>query len=91
MTLAVTLTVDELRALVREEVQRVRGPAIASAPAPEVMTRRQVAELLQVHEQVVGRYVRERGLPGSKIADGEWRFLRSEVLAWVRAQRKEVG
>jgi excisionase family DNA binding protein len=82
--LAVTLTIDELRALVREESRG--GPSSAVVDAPEVMTREQVAKLLQVHPNVVGRYIRSEGLPARKLGN-EWRLLRSEVLGWL--DRKE--
>lgn len=49
------------------------------------MTRAQVAELLQVHPVVVGRYVRSRGLPAHRLGR-EYRFLRPEVIAWVQSQ-----
>ncbi|MBV9945476.1 MAG: helix-turn-helix domain-containing protein, partial [Myxococcales bacterium] len=81
--LALALTVDELRALIREEVSAVAGPPGTADAAPEVMTREQAAKLLQVHPQVVGRYIRKEGLPATKIAGGEWRLLRKDVLAWV--------
>lgn len=79
MTLAVTLTVDELRALVREEVRK----AVPSGPAAaEILTTAQVALLLDVHAKVVGRYIKEHGLPVHRVG-GEYRFLRAEVMAWV--------
>jgi excisionase family DNA binding protein len=86
--LAVTLTVDELRKLVREEVQRASGPSIAST-APEVMTRADVAKLLQVHPNVVGRYIREQGLPAARLG-GEWRFLRADIIAWLAARKERA-
>lgn len=84
-TLAVTLTVDELRTLVREEVQRASGPSIAST-SPEVLTREDAARLLQVHANVIGRYILKHGLPAAKIG-GEWRLLRQDVIAWVAGQK----
>lgn len=54
--------------------------------ASEVLTTAQVADLLQVHVKVVGRYVRTRGLPAHRIGR-EYRFLKSEVIAWI-AERK---
>ena len=46
-----------------------------------LLTCREVAELLHVHPKQVYRLLK-RGLPGRRVG-GEWRFQRSEVLAWV--------
>ncbi len=48
---------------------------------PELLTTRQVADLLQVHPKHVYRLLR-RGLPGRRVG-GEWRFERREVLDWT--------
>ena len=54
------------------------------APAPEVLTVEQAAELLQTDPEAV-RVLADAGeLPGRKIGD-EWRFLRRAVLAWLGA------
>lgn len=82
--LLVHLTADELRAIVREELRAVASPSVSTDR--EVLTRAQVAELLQVHPNVIPRYVRALGLPSHKTG-GEYRFLRSEVMAWIQ-QRK---
>lgn len=84
--LAVTLTVEELRALVREAVIEAVGPRKAT----EMMTREAVAELLDVHPRVVATYVRKRGLPGVQIGR-TWRFVRAEVVAWIEAQGVKPG
>lgn len=81
---AYTLTIEQLRALVREEV-RAAGSGPVTASAPEVLTREQAAKLLDVHPNVISRYVRDLGLPAHRVG-GEWRLLRSEVLAWVASR-----
>lgn len=82
---AFTLTVDDLEALVSRKVREVVGE-LETRLANEIMTRAQVAELLQVHPVVVGRYVKKKGLPARKIGS-EWRFKRSEVLRWLDKQK----
>jgi hypothetical protein len=86
--LAVTLTVDELRALVlnatREAVAHVQAH-----PAREVMTLTQCAEFLERHPKVVTQLVREKGLPAHYISEREPRFMRAEVIAWLMAQPTE--
>jgi excisionase family DNA binding protein len=49
----------------------------------DVLTRGQVAELLDVCAESVSKLVRDDGLPCKRISK-EYRFLRSEVLAWLR-------
>jgi excisionase family DNA binding protein len=51
----------------------------------DLLTTRQVADLLQVHPKHVYRLLR-RGLPGRKVG-GEWRFHRESVLAWAGSPR----
>lgn len=81
--LAVTLTVDELRSLVRDEVRRELGILKASDESADVLTREQAAKLLHVEAHTVTRWVKARGLPGHRLAGGEWRFRRSALLRWL--------
>jgi excisionase family DNA binding protein len=52
------------------------------APAAEVLTIEQAAELLQTDADAVRALADAGELPGRKISD-EWRFLRRAVLAWL--------
>ena len=54
------------------------------APALEVLTVEQAAELLQTDPEAVRTLADAGELPGRKIGD-EWRFLRRAVLAWLGA------
>lgn len=81
----VLLTPDELRALVRDAVRQEIGAHDQVAAIPDVLTREQVADLLQIHKNVVSRYIRDKGLPTHRIG-GEYRFRRNEVLAWLERQ-----
>jgi excisionase family DNA binding protein len=49
---------------------------------PEVMTRADVAELLQADEASVEKLADNGELPGRRIGD-EWRFARRAVLDWL--------
>ncbi len=80
----VLVTPEQLKALVREAVREDRE-CQGHAALPEVLTREQAAELLQLHPQVVVRYVHEKGLPGAKIGP-EWRFRRTALLQWLDTQ-----
>src|SRR5690348_3284256 len=78
--LALTLTVEQLRELVRKAVREELTHRTQDAPA--VLTLEQAAKLLDMHPKVVVKYARTGGLPSHKIGP-EWRFLRSELIGWV--------
>jgi excisionase family DNA binding protein len=81
--LLVTLTVTELRGLVRDEI----AAAIARlAEVREVLTLEQAAELLQLNPQVLAKNAEKMGVPSHKIGP-QWRFIRSELLAWLAGKR----
>jgi excisionase family DNA binding protein len=52
------------------------------APAPEVLTSEQAAELLAVEPAALLELAEQGELPGRQIG-GEWRFSRSALLAWL--------
>lgn len=86
---------SELRAM-RSEVMRLgdlltgRVPAGAAAQ-DEVLTRSQAAKLLRVCSESVSKLVRDEGLPCKRVGK-EYRFLRSEMLAWLAARgAREMG
>lgn len=54
----------------------------------DILTTVQAAELLHVHPKVVGAYVRKRALPAHRIGR-EYRFLREEIVAWVKSHGTE--
>jgi hypothetical protein len=86
--LAVTLTVEQLGALVAERVRAelARMPLVVP---PEVMTLEETAALLKRHPKIVTRLTREAGLPVRYISAREPRFKRSEVLAWLDSLPRE--
>jgi len=56
------------------------------SPEPSVLTVGQLAELLQVDEDVVVGLARAGGLPGRRLGE-QWRFSRSAVLEWLGAEQ----
>lgn len=75
---------SELRAM-RSEVSSMRDLLIELGQAPandEVLTRKQAAELLRVCIESITKLVRDEGLPCKRVGK-EYRFLRSQVLAWL--------
>jgi excisionase family DNA binding protein len=51
----------------------------------EVLSPAEVAEVLQVDEEIVTKLAEEGDLPGRKIGE-EWRFSRTAVLEWLGAE-----
>jgi len=57
---------------------------------PEILTTAMAAEMLHVHVEYLRRMVREERIPAHRFPGGrEIRFLRDELLEWVRAQPGE--
>jgi excisionase family DNA binding protein len=83
MSAVVVLTPAELEALVERAVRRIVEPP--SSSDPEVLTREQAAELLQVNPHTIPRLVKN-GLPAHRLG-AQWRFRRSELLAWLARAR----
>lgn len=82
-TVLLSLSLDELRSIVRDAV---RAEIESHASERDVMTAKQVAEMLNTHPVVVRRYVRTRDLPANKIGTS-YRFKRADVLEWLEKQK----
>lgn len=54
------------------------------------LTVRDVAELLDISEKTVYRWIEERKLPGYRLS-GQYRFHRAELLEWATANRIHVS
>ena len=83
--LAVTLTVDQLDALIEKAVDR----AIAKRGLPgddPWLTRAEAAVVLGCVPDVVSKRVKYHGLIGHKNGR-DWRFRKSELDAWLSARR----
>ena len=54
---------------------------------PPIMTAVQAAEFLSVHPEYLRQMVRDERVPAHKIPGGRgWRFLREELVDWMRKQ-----
>ena len=65
------------------------GVSAATSPSsyPEILTTAMASEMLHVHVEYLRRMVREGRIPAHRFPEGrEIRFLRDELLAWVKAQ-----
>jgi len=82
MTLAVTLTIEELSELVRDQL-RAELERVKLGSAKEVLTLSEAAEFLDRHPKKVMELVRAKRLPAHYISEREPRFKRSELLGWL--------
>jgi excisionase family DNA binding protein len=55
----------------------------------EILTIREVAELLKINEKTAYKLAAESKLPGFRVG-GAWRFKRSTINAWIDAQSAPV-
>ena len=58
-------------------------------PSNEVLTIHDVASLLKVGEKTAYTMAQSGDLPGFKVR-GQWRFLRSDLDAWIREQVEQA-
>lgn len=57
---------------------------------PDVLTIREVADLLRIGEKTAYTLVQNRELPGFKVG-GQWRFRRSDIEAWIERQTRPAS
>jgi hypothetical protein len=80
--LAVTLTVEQLSELVREQL-RVELERMPHGNVKEVFNLTEAAAFLDRHPKKVMELVRDKLLPAHFISEREPRFKRTELLAWL--------
>jgi excisionase family DNA binding protein len=56
--------------------------------ADEILTIREVAELLKINEKTAYKLTSAGKIPGFKVG-GSWRFERREIGNWIRRQVEE--
>lgn len=61
---------------------------VDSAKAREIMSLREVAELLRCNRSTIYRMLKRQEIPGFKVG-GDWRFARSEIEAWIARRTAE--
>ncbi|MEN5247285.1 helix-turn-helix domain-containing protein [Brucella pseudintermedia] len=54
----------------------------------EILTVREVAELLKINEKTAYKLAAQGKLPGFKVG-GSWRFERTEIAAWIKRKVEE--
>ena len=56
--------------------------------ADEILTIREVAELLKLNEKTAYKLASTGKIPGFK-ADGSWRFARQAIASWIKRKVEE--
>ncbi|GER06666.1 DNA-binding protein [Iodidimonas muriae] len=51
----------------------------------QILTIREVAQLLKINEKTAYKLAAERKIPGFKVG-GSWRFDREEISQWIKRQ-----
>jgi excisionase family DNA binding protein len=54
-----------------------------------LLTVRELAECLRVHENTIYRLLRKHGLPAFRVGGG-WRFNRETIERWMRQQQDPI-
>lgn len=54
--------------------------------AKEVMNTEEAAEFLGLAPFTIRKYARKGIIPGKKVGGKEWRFVKADLLAWLREQ-----
>lgn len=85
--------IDSLRAVVRSELANYVPPMPEGSDLPELLTRRQTAETLQVslttlHDWSLDRHDRPAVLIPQKLNGGRVRYKRADVLALLKESRR---
>lgn len=82
----ITCSLDDLRALFREELQAAK----VMTPADEYMLLADVATLVKVHPRTIRNWIKSKRFPHYYPGDGpELRFKRDEVTAWLEKRATE--
>lgn len=79
----VVVSTDQLRMLVREELEHALAKVVPHDGPNEVLSREQAAALIGVTTRTIPRLVKEKGLPTLRRVGKLWRFSRSDVMAWL--------
>jgi excisionase family DNA binding protein len=51
----------------------------------EILTAKEVGEILRIHPSTLYRLVREGRIPAFRIGS-EWRFLKDQIVHWIAVQ-----
>ena len=84
---AFTLTVDELRAVIAEEVARVLADRATTSAPPDWLGPDAAAEIIGVIPRTLARMVQRKEIPASRVGR-KLRFRRSDLDAYLASTRR---
>jgi excisionase family DNA binding protein len=79
-TIAASLTAEQLRQMLRKEVDAALAARDQGEPW---LTTIDAAKRISMHPKTVARLVRHEGLPAHRLGGTEYRFRASEIDAWL--------
>ena len=81
---------EQIRLIIREEVKNaeIDKPGVPAGPEP-LLTRKEIAKYLRISLVTLHDCMKKRGLPYHSKRVGT-RFLKSEVLEWVKENKVEL-
>lgn len=86
--LLVTLTVDQLRSLIREELAQITR----TVPESDILDSDGASKLLHYSVKMVERRARNGELPALRLpGTRKWRFQRTALLAWLKTSGQKVA
>ncbi len=56
----------------------------------EILTIKQAADFLQIHERTVYNLAKKKNIPSFKIGS-DWRFLKKDIENWIEQKKKEIA
>jgi excisionase family DNA binding protein len=83
----VVISVEQLRALVREELADALAKGGPQDELHDILDREQAAKLIGVTTRTIPRLVERDGLPTLRRVGKLWRFRRTDVMAWLAAKK----
>ena len=67
---------------------RATRDRVAATMADEILTIRELAELLKINEKTAYKLALAGKIPGFKVG-GSWRFERQEIAKWIKRKVEE--
>lgn len=78
-----------LREIAEALEEEAPAPPTPTTPPADVLDSKGAAELLNMTEITVRRKANKGELPGTRPGGNEWRFLRSDLMTWLAADRRK--
>lgn len=81
---AIVLTQSEIEELIDKRIALALAEVKSDTTNKPILNTQEVAALLGKHPKTIRKLVLERGLPVNKESGREPRFVRDDVMAWLK-------